>query len=137
MKTPGYSESDALRASKRTLIKLGWVEGARIESAIERPDRHGDDMTELVVRVPDGNGGERTIKIWLTSVARGAALLRHTCEAVGALAQYEAGEISPDLFPGHVVAVKIGVRKQRGFPDQNIIEDVRAAAGVVNLRRVG
>jgi hypothetical protein len=136
MKTTGLSEADALRASKPTLIKPQWVD-VRIESAGEHLSRREKETIELVLLVPDGSGGERTIKMWLTGAARGAVLLRHTCEAVGAISQHDAGEVTPDLFPGHVVAVKVGIRKQRGFPDQNCIDDVRAATGVVNLRRTG
>jgi hypothetical protein len=39
------------------------------------------------------------------------------------------------MFPGHDMRVKLGVRKQRGWPDQNYIEDYAAAeAAVVRLR---
>jgi hypothetical protein len=72
---------------------------------------------------------------WLTASDRGAQKARNCCLAVGALHAYEAGEISAELFPGHEVRVKIGARKQRGWPDQNIIEDYAATdASVVRLR---
>ena len=136
MKTSGLSEADALRASKHTLLKPGWIDGAHIATANEYLSRRENETIELELLVPDGSGGERIIKTWLTGAARGAVLLRHTCEAIGAMAQHDAGEVSPHLFPGHVVAVKVGIRKQRGFSDQNCIDDIRASAGVVNLLRV-
>src|ERR1700730_14683802 len=93
-------------------------------------------MIELTVVVPDAAGNERTLRDWLTDTTLGAAKLRHACEAVGALARYEAGEIGQADFPGHDVRVKISVEKRRGFPDQNRIDDYAAASDsrVVNLR---
>jgi hypothetical protein len=134
MRTTPRTEDEAKRASSRTLFKPGW-RLARINEGGERPDRFGNDMIELLVSVPDGQGGERLIKDWLFSTDRGAAKLRHCCEAVGALDAYERGEISQEDFPGHDVEVKLGIEKKRGFPDRNIIEDYRpAASAVVQLR---
>ena len=39
-------------------------------------------MIEVVVTVPDGRGGERLFKDYLTSTPLGALRLRHACEAV-------------------------------------------------------
>lgn len=138
MKTPGLSEADALRASKRTLLKPQWTENVSIKSAREHLSQRERETIELVLLVPDGDGGERIIKDWLSAEGLGAAKLRHCCEAVGALEHYDARDVSPEVFPGHVVAVKVGVRKQRGFPDRNTVEDYRLAASrVVNLRSTG
>jgi hypothetical protein len=73
--------------------------------------------------------GDSTFRDWLSDADRGAAKLRHACEAVGALARYEAGAIGQDDFPGHNVQVKVGIQKgTRNFPgDRNVIEDDRAA----------
>lgn len=140
MKTTPRSEADAQKASRRALLKPGWRD-ARIIEAVEKPAKSsGRDMIELAVTVPDGDGGERTLRDWLTDSTLGALKLRHAAEAVGALAQYEAGEIGQADFPGHDVSVKISVEKRRGYPDSNKIDDYRAAAaaGVVTpLRQAG
>jgi hypothetical protein len=136
MKTTARSETEAVRASSRTLLRAGWHDDARIVEAVEKPSKRGNDMIELTVVVPDAAGEERTLRDWLTDTTLGAAKLRHACEAVGALARYEAGEIGQADFPGHDVRVKISVEKRRGFPDQNRIDDYAAASDprVVNLR---
>lgn len=131
MKTTVRTEAEAVRASERKLLKPGWHDGT-ITDALEKLSRAGKDCIELSVTV-----GDRTFRDWLSDADRGAAKLRHACEAVGALARYEAGAIGQDDFPGHDVQVKIGIQKgTRAFPgDRNIIEDYRAAADsrVVNL----
>ena len=135
MKTTVRTEEEAVKLSRRTLLKSGWYDGD-ITEAIEKPaQRSGNDTIELCVIVED-----RTLRVWLSDAARGSALLRHCCQACGdeVFRRYEAGAITQEDFPGHHVQVKIGVQKgTRAFPgDRNVIEDFRAATGadVVNLR---
>jgi hypothetical protein len=124
------TEDEAKRASSNRLFKAGWYD-ARITEAVEKLSRAGNDCIELTVAV-----GEKSLRDWLSDADRGAAKLRHCCEAVDALEKFEAGEIGQDDFPGHDVQVKIEVEKRRGFPDQNRITDYRSASAssVVNLR---
>ena len=137
MKTPAYTEAAATEASRRTLLAPGWIDGAMIREAVERPSARGNDMIELVIAVPDGRGGERLFRDYLTNSPLGALRLRHASEAVGALDRYNAGEISASDFPGHAVRVKIGIEKKRGYAPRNVIEDYGVAeARVVNLREV-
>lgn len=137
MRTPAYSETAATEASRRTLLAPGWIDGAMIREAVERPSARGNDMIELVIAVPDGRGGERLFRDYLTNSPLGALRLRHASEAVGALDRYNAGEISASDFPGHAVRVKIGIEKKRGYAPRNVIEDYGVAeARVVNLRGV-
>ena len=117
-----HSESEARKVSTRTLLAAGKYP-ARIIEAVEKTSKAGNDMIELRVGVIDRNGNVREFRDWLVATDRGALKLRHAAEAVGALAQYEAGEISAEDFPGHDVRVQIGVEKKRGYPDQNRIED--------------
>jgi hypothetical protein len=132
------SESEARRVSKRELLKRGQWYPARIEDASDGVSPKGNSYISLGVVVNGGDGDERTLRDFLNNTPLGAAKLRHACEAVGALAQYEAGEVLPDTFAGREVSVKIGVEKRRGFRDRNIIEDYRAAsAEVVTLRSAG
>jgi hypothetical protein len=138
MRTTPRTEADAVKASRRTLLPKGWTEGKIIEAS-DAPAKSGAEMTTLVVGVPDADGVERQLRDYLTDTPLCAARLRHVCEAVGALAQFEAGEISAADFPGHTVRIKIGVEKKRGYPDRNVIEDygTASASGVVSLRRTG
>jgi hypothetical protein len=105
---------------------------------VERPSARGNEMIELDIAVPDGRGGERLFKDYLTGTPLGALRLRHACEAVSALDRYTSeGEVYASDFPGHTVRVKIGIEKKRGYAPRNIIEDYAAAeARVVSLREV-
>jgi hypothetical protein len=140
VRTTPRSEVEAQKVSRRTLLKAGWHE-ARITEAIEKISRRGNDTVELTVAVPAGDGDERTFRDWLTDSTLGAAKLRHCCEAVGGLADFEAGNISQEMFPGHAVQVKIGIQKgTRAYPgDRNVIDDYRVSstASVVQLRSAG
>jgi hypothetical protein len=124
------SEDEARQASARKLLKTGWRRG-RITEAVERPDKNGDDMTELLVMVDD-----RSLRDFI-SPKWSAAKHRNCCLAVGAVEQYQAGETSPQDFVGHDVEVRIGIEKRRGYRDVNRIEDYRAASAsaVVTLHR--
>jgi hypothetical protein len=137
MKVPGWSEAEAVKASRRTLLRSGSYD-ALIREAVEKQSKRGNDMIEAGVVVYDGEGGEREFRDFLTNTGLGAAKLRHACEAVGALAKYEAGEISAADITGNV-RVKIGTEKRRGWPDRNVIEDYApaSASGVVHLRSAG
>lgn len=136
MKTTPRTEEVAQRVSRRALLSAG-MHDARITEAAEKPSKRGNDMIELAVVVRDAAGDDRTLTDWLTDSSMGALKLRHAAEAVGALAKYEAGDISAADFPGPV-RVKIGVEKKRGYPDRNVILDYAAAvSGVVNLRAAG
>jgi hypothetical protein len=137
MKTTVRTESEAVQASMRRLIRSGWYVGEIIE-AIEKVARSGNDTIELTVIVEG-----RTLRDWLTDAGRGSLKLRHCCQACGddVFRRYEAGEITQEDFPGHHVQVKIGVQKgTSAYPgDRNVIEDYRPTADyrVVNLRPAG
>jgi hypothetical protein len=137
MKTTVRTEAEAVRASVRKLLKPGWFD-AEITDALEKVSRAGKDCIELTVTVED-----RIFRDWLSDGDKGAAKLRHCCQACGddVFERYEAGEVGQADFPGHTVQVKIGVQKgNRNFPgDRNTIDDYRATADsrVVNLRETG
>jgi hypothetical protein len=132
------TEADARNRAQRRLLKAGWCKG-RFCQATERLSHANNDMIEVVVAILDDNGNEHELRDWFTDSPAAAAKFRHACEAIGVIATYERGEITPDDLVGHELEVRIGVRKQRGWPDSNVIEDYRAAlaARVVNLRGAG
>jgi hypothetical protein len=74
------------------LLPPGWIDGATIREAVERPSARGNDMIEVVIAVPDGRGSERLFKDWLSSMPLGALRLRHACESVGKLDRYNSGD---------------------------------------------
>jgi hypothetical protein len=130
MKVTVRTEAEAVKASRRTLLKPGWYPG-RITDALDKPA-----SIELSVAVED-----RTLRTWLNNSDRGAALMRHCCQSCGdeVFERYNAGDVGQDDFPGHDVEVKIGIQKgTRAYPgDRNVIEDFRPLAAdsrIVNLR---
>jgi hypothetical protein len=135
MKTTPRSEAEAQKISRRTPIPVGWHE-AQIHEASETRSKYDNEMIELSIFVFDTEGNERILKDWLTNSKLGAVRLRHACEAIGALAQYDAGEIVPTIFPGCTCRVYVGIEKKRGYHDRNVIQDYAAStAKVVNLPR--
>jgi hypothetical protein len=76
-----------------------------------------------VLSVLDPDGNERSFKDYLNNSPLGAVRLRHVCVAIGIPEKYQSGEIAASDFPGKAVRVRVGVKKQRGYPDRNVIED--------------
>jgi hypothetical protein len=130
-----HTEADARKVSTRTLLKAGWCD-ARIIEAVEKLAKSGKPMIELTVSVPDAEGNERQLRDWLLPTSNlGALKFRRCCEAVEALAEYQSGSIAAEDFSGNDVRVKIGIKKQRGYPDSNTIEDYAPTkSSIVNLR---
>lgn len=135
MKLTPRTEEAAQKVSSRKLLPPGWKD-ARLSEAIEKLSKAKNPTIEVTAIVADAEGFERTLRDWLTDTPLGAAKLRHACEAVGALALYESGEIGSADFVAHDVRVKIGIQKSRGYPDSNCILDYAPAADsrVVDLR---
>jgi hypothetical protein len=69
MRTPGFSEAEAKKASGRQLFKEGWHLG-RFREAAERVSRSGTEMIEVLVAVTGAGGkGEREFRNHLTGAA--------------------------------------------------------------------
>jgi hypothetical protein len=138
MRTPGFSEAEAKKASERRLLKAGLYP-ARFREALERQSRRGNEMIEVTVAVSDPDGNEREFRDYLSgTTGLGAAKTRHACEAIGCLGRYEAGEISQSDFPGKTVRVKIDVERRRGYEPRNVIVDYAPEdSSVVSLHPAG
>jgi hypothetical protein len=132
------SEQAAAKAKNPTLWR-GWFSATVLE-AVEKNDKNGEPMLALLLAVLHG-GETREFRDWLTtSYDRSASKLRHACDAVGALAKYEAGEISQDDFAGRTCQVRLDIEKRRGFADRSVIVDYRRAVEdrvVTPLRAAG
>jgi len=105
------SDSEAAKAAKPTLWR-GWF-SAEFREASNTETKRGDPMIAVWLAVFDGEQ-ERIFRDWFTAAERGAARLRHASESVGAvLAQYEAGELSAEMFTG---PAKCGLMSRKGAP---------------------
>jgi len=132
IRTP-RSETEAVAVSRNALMQSGLYPG-EIREAVDKTSQRNREMIELDVAVIDTDGNERIFRDWLVDTPRGAAKLRHACEAAGVIERYEAGEIVASDFPGKRCRVRIGIDKKRGYADRNFIEDYAAPDAVVNLR---
>jgi hypothetical protein len=138
IKNPLSSRREAEEASKPSLITDG-IYDAVIGDAVEGTSQKNRPQIILTCIVTHANSRDRELPIYLNDSRMGALMLRSTCEAVGALAAYEAGEIDASLFPGRQVRVQIGTERKRGWPARNVILAVMPAeesAGVVTPFRV-
>jgi hypothetical protein len=84
----------------------------------------------LVFAVADADGEVRTLRDLLNGSAMGATKLRQACKAIHALACYEGGNVATAAFIGQRCRLLIGIKKQRGYGDQNVIEDYAASGGL-------
>jgi hypothetical protein len=127
------SESEAAKAAKPSLWR-GWFPADFID-VWETESRRGNAMIAVALTVFNG-AEERQFRDWYTASERNAARVRHACEAVGKLAEYDAGAIAAEYFRNQHVQVRLDVEKGRGgFPARSVIVDYRAAsAEVVSLR---
>ena len=139
-KTYQSDEAALLASASRVALKTGWYDN-EITEAAEKLSANGNPMIEIVNVVEDGAGGQRTIRDFFTDSDMAAARMRSCCIAVGALAAYEAGTISPEMFiTGKKLQVRLGIQKDtRAYPrDRNVILEYRAAASeVVKLHSAG
>ena len=118
------SESDAAKAAKPNLSR-GWYSAQFIHASLTLSKRN-NPMIAALLAVFNG-AEERQFRDWFTASERVAAKVRHACEAVGKLAEYEAGTIAAEDFPGQHVQVLLDVEKGRGgFPARSVIVDYRA-----------
>jgi hypothetical protein len=109
MKPPIVSESDALKASRKSgTWKPGWYP-SRIETAREYVSPGGNDCFELGHAVRNAAGDVRNIRDYLVAVESQLLKLKHAIESVGASDKYNAGEeISQDDFvTGEDIEVKL------------------------------
>jgi len=140
MRTTPKSDGELRKAvaASRPLAP-GWYD-VEIFEAVDTLSKRDKPTIALRETVFDGKGGEREQPDWLSdsAFAPAAAKLRAICEAVGALAQYEAGEVSADQFVGRRVRVLLEIERKRGYPDRNRVVSYSAAdTRVVNLRSSG
>src|SRR5579859_8024183 len=122
MRTTPRSETEAVAAARNELLRAGWYD-TEFREAVEKTSLRDNDMIEVDVAVSDPDGNERLLRDWLVDTPRGAAKLRHACEAAGVIERYEAGEIVASDFLGKRCRVRVVVDKKRGYPDRNMIED--------------
>ena len=93
-----------------------------VESAILKKSKKGSDMFEVNLRVY-GDGKEILVRDHLLCDGVMAHRLRHFCEAIGKIEDYEAGELYPESFEGNSGRCKLAIEESNEYPDKNIVKD--------------
>jgi hypothetical protein len=88
MKPPVVTESDALKASRKSgTWKPGWYP-SRIETARETVSNAGNNCFDLSHAVRNAAGDVRIIRDWVVAIDSQLLKLRHAIESVGCLEKY-------------------------------------------------
>lgn len=95
----------------------------------------GNDMLVLDVRIYNEDQSKKVKDYLVSGIDAMAYKIRHLAEAIGCMAEYEAGELTPEMVTGGHGQCKIGTQEeQNGFPAKNVIRDyvkpTLTAAGV-------
>lgn len=132
------TDEEAERDKRRKKLLRGWRDGFINDAFEGQGQSSGNDYICCNIVFSDGDI-DRETKVYLTDTTRGRDLLRKACQAVNALAKFEAGEISATDFIGHHIRAKLDIEKRRGYPDRNVIVDMAARASnvVTPLRTAG
>lgn len=106
------------------LLPKGWYPCTITEAEEKKSKKSGNDMIELNVKVYRPTGGFNFIRDYLMDNEASAAGLRHCADMCGCLADYEAGDIKPEIWIDKEGWVKIGIEKgNNGYSDKNRIHD--------------
>ena len=101
--------------------------------ATEKVSKSGNPMVEVGLAVYNEEGQQRRVTDYLMEAM--AFKLRHFCEAVGLLHEYEAGMLDPDALVGKTGRVVLKQDPARdGYNPKNSVKDY--VVGAVATKRV-
>ncbi len=105
----------------------------QVAEIISRTSKSNNPMLEVKLKVRDGND-VRLITDYLLTSDTMIFKLKHFCEAIGLLPEYEKGQLDPKACLNRSGSVKIGTQKGNpkpdgGFyPDKNNVKDYAKAS---------
>lgn len=90
----------------------------------ERSASSGNDMIKLTLHVFDRSGNRRTVFDYLVSTDKGQWKVRHFCDAVSMIRQYESGDLNPMDMLNRSGRLKLRVKPaQNSYPANNAVND--------------
>jgi hypothetical protein len=96
--------------------------GFEVISSQDAISKKGNPMIALELGVFNKDGGMRKVKDWL--LASFAFKLRHFCDCVGLLPQYQSGSLCAEDCQGRTGTCKVAIKKAEGnYPPKNEIKD--------------
>ena len=122
--TPKSEAALVKEAEERNTL---WPKGEydfQVENYEDAVSKTGNDMIHLQLKVFHPEGGSQTIHDYL--LASMMHKLRHACEAIGILDQFEAGTLEAQDFDGGVGKVMLKIDKAKpnsGYRDKNSVDD--------------
>jgi hypothetical protein len=111
------------RAPRRVLPKGDYP--FEIIAAYDKVSKAGHPMIEMRVRLYEGEKVAAQVFDYLLPGENMAYKLRHCCAACGLLAQYETGDLAPDMLVGRGGKAKVNIQKDKDGEreDKNVITD--------------
>lgn len=111
----------------RTLLSAGECDFT-ITQATDEVSQNTNEMIHLVLRVENDKGQRNTLHDYLLEATGGK--LRHFCEAVGLMDEYESGELTADHCANQTGRVRVAIEKGKGdYQDKNIVKDYLSRNG--------
>jgi hypothetical protein len=108
-------------------LLVGGDYAFEVTKAEEQTSKAGNDMVKLQLNIPDEEERSHTVFDYLVGTEGAAYKVRHFAEAVGLLDDYERGELKADDMVGRSGIAVVGIQKQSGYPDKNVIRDYKPA----------
>jgi len=140
MRTTSRSEAEATaeKEAARNPLAAGQHR-ATIIAAMEGVSNRNNEKIDLMLAVIDAQGREYRLRDWLTDTPAGRLKLRHAAAAVGAVRDFEAGNISAQQFVGRAVLITTEIERKRGYAPRALITDYATVpdAVVTPLRQAG
>lgn len=95
-----------------------------VHDAADDRSKSGNDMVKLTLHVFNAEGNKRTVFDYLLQDEKAQWKVRHFCEAIGILAEYEAGDLDPFDMVGKQGQLKLRVKAAQGdYPANNAVQD--------------
>lgn len=106
---------------------------AVVKRALEQVSANGNDMMSLVLTVYTGKGTADVFD-YLVATDTWAWKMRHFCESAGIT--YGTGDLDESDCDGRNVRVKLGIKKQKDYPDKNEVQDYLPRSTGAKVRTV-
>ena len=103
------SEEEAQKA--RFQLFENGVYKAAIEHAESKTSSKGNPMCVILMRIWNANGDVKEIRDWLLTTPSMIWKLRHVCEAVGLLKEFDEKKFQPEMLIGKDVMVDLIIQK--------------------------
>lgn len=113
-----------------------------IREAKQRLSSTGNPMIEVLISIVDNNGNNRNIKDYLLSTDKMIYKLKHLCDSIGVLKDYERGILDLVKFVNQKGQAKIIIQKGGVsadgslYPDKNAVKDYLKRSEFVQLKSV-